>query len=170
MTRPIPAVLGASIGALLLFGAQSADAAAECGLEGRWDVYLTLSHLDDAEEEPVPWPATAATCLFVIDGNGMLRPGLNCEGVYAGSRVEVYVEGFDLRLDRNCRFLPDASLNFELQTALIQTQDQYSCRPQGAMVRSGQAMHGLLACGHVPEPFVMVRRVRRTANGAAGGA
>lgn len=148
-----------SLAALLLLAAPpAADAAPRCNLAGKWDVFLILSHLDDAETERVAWPPTAATCSITIDRDGALPAGLHCDGVFEGDQFEVLLEGFDLTLDKNCRISPDASLFAEVQTPLIQTQDQYSCRPEGTMVRSGQVVHGLLACGHVPEPFTMVRR------------
>jgi hypothetical protein len=144
--------------AVLLFGIPAADAA-KCSLKGNWDAYLTLSHLDDSESERVPWPQTGATCSFAIDGSGtIVNPGIRCDGVFLSQDVEIYVEGFDLKLDRNCRIIDAAFMFFELQSEIIQTQDQYQCQPSGTMMRSGLAVHGLLACGDVPQPFTMVRR------------
>lgn len=138
---------------LLMFGVQPADAA--CTLKGSWDVYLTLSHLND-EGTGLPWPPATAVCSFPIDRHG--RASAVCDGVWEGRELEVFVSGSDLKLDRNCRILDTAELLAVVQTGFEQTQDEYFCRPQGTMVRSGQALDGLLDCGHVPEPFAMVRQ------------
>jgi hypothetical protein len=142
-------LIGASTAAAIGLATASPADAAPCSLDGRWDAFLTLSHLDDATDQP--WPPDTTMCRLRIEEDGSLNTGSACDGVG-------FLEGFELKLTPGCRINGTSELYLEMKEPLVQTQDQYRCRLQGTMAPDGMTVHGLLNCGYIAEPFTMVRR------------
>jgi hypothetical protein len=149
MGREMRSLIGAFTAAAIGLATASPAEAAPCSLDGRWDAFLTLSHLDDATDQP--WPPDTTICTLHIEGDGSLHTSSECDGV-------AFLEGSDLKLNQSCRTNGASEIYLEMKVPMAQTQDQYRCRLHGTMAPDGMTVHGLLDCGYIAEPFTMVRQ------------